>query len=73
MITINAVIEKGSKNYGVYSDDNIGNCGLLGIGKTVKEAKEDFLSSIEEAKEATGVTTEVEVSWRYDEPSFFEN
>lgn len=49
--TIKAMIEQSSIGYSVYIDDDSLNYGLLGEGKTVKEALEDFNLSYKEMKE----------------------
>lgn len=48
----NVIIERGKNGtYGAYiSSDNVP-YGLIGEGKTVEEAKEDFYNSYEEMKE----------------------
>lgn len=45
------MIEQSSIGYSVYIDDDSLNYGLLGEGKTVKEALEDFNLSYKEMKE----------------------
>ena len=75
------IIERNNNNYyQIYSDEEIeGNC-FGGYGYSLAEAKEDFLESIEEAKEMLvedGVeipdyAKEIEVEFRYDVPSFFD-
>ena len=49
---VKAVIEKCSYGYSVYIADECVNYGLLGEGKTVSEAMEDFKLSYEEMKES---------------------
>jgi predicted RNase H-like HicB family nuclease len=49
---IKVIIERGTDGtYGAYMDDNSLTFGLLGDGKTVKEAIDDFYNSAEEMKE----------------------
>lgn len=72
MMNIDAIIEKGPDGmYSVRSDQHIGNGYFGGFGETVSEAKEDFMESIHEVMEDTGHHDEVNVSFRYDLPSFF--
>ncbi|WP_264530257.1 hypothetical protein [Flavobacterium sp. N502540] len=49
---VKVIIERGTdESYGVYiGSDNI-SFGIVGDGKTVEEAKEDFFNSNEEMKE----------------------
>lgn len=49
---ITAFIEKNENNYyQISSDCELFGCGFGGYGYSVEEAKQDFLRSIEEAKE----------------------
>lgn len=75
-----AVIEKGTDGlYSVYSEDMLLNHGLGGYGKSVEEAKADFLKSIDEAKamiaeDGTALPAEaahIDVTFKYDLQSFF--
>lgn len=77
---ITSLIERNDNNYyQISSSDEIEGHGLGGYGYSVKEAKEDFLRSIVEAKEMimeeTGAVPseidDVEVEFQYDIPSFF--
>lgn len=76
---ITAIVEKGKDGlYSVYSDDHFGNSYFGGFGDSVSEAKEDFLTSIEEALQEQMADnnpvperTDISVEYRYDIPSFF--
>lgn len=75
-----ATIERNdNKYYQISSDDEImGHC-FGGYGYSVAEAKDDFLKSIDEAREMIAEdglqlpadAEHVEVEFRYDIPSFF--
>lgn len=75
---VTALIEKNENNYFMISSkDKIGCCSLGGYGYSVEEAKKDFYTSIEEAKEIAkeeGIQFEesVDVEFKYDIPSFFD-
>lgn len=79
---ITGTIERNDNNYyQIASDDEIlGHC-FAGFGYSVAEAKEDFFKSIEEAKEMIAEDGQempaeagkIEVEFRYDLPSFFNN
>ena len=72
-----AIIEKGKDGfYSIRSEQKIGRYFFGGYGDNVKDAKEDFLSSVRESMEgaaAEGVETPdpAEVTFKYDIPSFF--
>lgn len=77
---VTATIERNDNGYyQISSEDEIGTHGLGGYGYSVEEAKQDFLTSIEEAKsmeiEEHGVLPaeheDVEIEYLYDIPSFF--
>ena len=77
---VKAIIERNDNGYyQIYSEEDLGEHGLGGYGYSAKEAKEDFLKSIEEAKEMImeesgelpAAYREVDVEFRYDLPSFF--
>ncbi|MCD8269734.1 MAG: pilus assembly protein HicB [Parabacteroides sp.] len=77
---ITAIIERNDNNYyQISSDAELMRCCFGGYGYSVSEAKEDFLKSIDEAKEIIAERGEVipekdshiEVSFKYDIPSFF--
>lgn len=77
---VTALIERNNNNYyQISSDDELGCHGLGGYGYSVAEAKQDFLKSIEEAKEMILEETNelpeslsnIEIDFRYDLPSFF--
>lgn len=79
---ITAIIERNDNNYyQISSPAELMDHGLGGYGYSVMEAKEDFMRSVAEAREMiveeTGSLPEefesVEVEWRYDLPSFFNN
>ena len=78
---IKALIEKtGNGYYSITSDEMIGNYCLGGYGDSLPEAKADFMSVVQEAKEkfieAHGALKaeyeNVSVSYRYDLQSFFD-
>ena len=77
MISIVAIIEKGSDGFfSIRSEQKVGRYFFGGYGESVKEAKEDFLNSIEEsiagaATEGVEIPEKIEVSFKYDMPSFF--
>lgn len=80
METINATIERTADGtYSVIGKEKIAGCYFAGYGDSVHEAKEDFLIGIRESLETAaemgktvGVTEdEIEVVYRYDIPSFF--
>ena len=72
-----AIIEKGADGfYSIRSEQKVGRYFFGGYGDNVKAAKEDFYESIKESiKEATAEGTRmpesIEVSFKYDIPSFF--
>lgn len=75
-----AVIEKGADGlYSIYSEDMLLNHGLGGCGKSVEEAKADFLKSIDEAKAMIAEdgkalpedAAHIDVAFKYDLQSFF--
>lgn len=76
---ITAIVEKGSDGlYSVYSDNHFGNSYLGGFGDSVSKAKEDFLTSVDEAlleQKADGCSVpekdKIVIEYRYDIPSFF--
>lgn len=76
-MTINAIIERNEDNYYmISSNDEICDCVLGGYGYSVKEAKEDFMTCLNEMKEILKeegkvVPDDIEVIFRYDIPSFF--
>lgn len=75
MKNIIAYIETGEdKTYNVYINEELP-FGFFGEGKTVEEAKEDFLQAFEEMKELhlkrTGVLVEYSFIFKYDIASFF--
>lgn len=72
---VKAIIERGNDgSYGAYiGSDNVP-FGIIGGGKTVQEAKDDFLNSYEEMKnhyaETNKKITECEFEFQYDVASF---
>lgn len=73
-----AIIEKGEDGlYSIYSDEMLLNHGLGGCGKTVEEAKNDFMASVNEAKQMileekkTLPYEDIGVMFKYDLQSFF--
>lgn len=77
---ITGIIERNDNGYyQISSDDELADHGLGGYGYTAAEAKDDFMKSIEEAKdmireEAGEIPREfadIEVEFKYDIPSFF--
>lgn len=74
---ITAIIEKGSDGlFSVRSEQKIGNHYFGGFGESVEIAKADFFESVqevmEEAKEeGIDVPKDIQVSYQFDIPSFF--
>lgn len=72
-----AIIEKGSDGfYSIRSEQKVGRYFFGGYGDDVKSAKEDFMESVNEsfkeaAKEGAEMPESIEVSFKYDIPSFF--
>lgn len=72
-----AVIEKGPDGFfSVRSERKVGRYYFGGYGENVKDAKLDFLASVREslesaAKEGVEVPDKIDVTFRYDIPSFF--
>ena len=72
-----AIIERGSDGfYSVRSEQKIGRYFFGGYGEDVKSAKEDFLNSVREsfdgaAREGTQTPVGIDISFRFDLPSFF--
>jgi len=69
------IIEKGNDgSYGAYLPNNDLPFGIIGDGKTTKEAKEDFLNSYQEMKEYYSqkqkTFVEAEFEFQYDIASF---
>ena len=74
---VKAFIERGNDgSYGVYVDleDNLLNYGIIGEGKTTKEAVDDFYNSYKEMKELYESENkhfeEAEFEFKYDTASF---
>lgn len=77
---ITCIVERNDNNYyQISSSDELEGHGLGGYGYSVNEAKEDFIRSIDEAREMimeeSGVIPDymehIEVDFQYDIPSFF--
>ena len=72
-----AIIEKGPDGYfSVQSERKVGRYFFGGYGDNVKAAKLDFLESVRESlegavKEGAEVPDKIDVTFRYDIPSFF--
>ena len=72
-----AIIERGSDGfYSVRSEQKVGRYYFGGYGEDVKSAKEDFLTSVREsldgaAKEGAQIPVGIDISFRFDLPSFF--
>ena len=72
-----AIIEKGADGfYSIRSEQKVGRYYFGGYGEDVKSAKEDFLASVKESlegatKEGTQIPAGIDISFRYDLPSFF--
>lgn len=72
-----AIIEKGSDGFfSIRSEQKVGRYFFGGHGETVRAAKEDFLESVKEslegaAKEGSQTPQSIDVSFKYDVPSFF--
>ncbi|MBR0292717.1 MAG: pilus assembly protein HicB [Bacteroidales bacterium] len=72
-----AIIEKGKDGfYSIRSEQKVGRYYFGGYGESVKEAKEDFMSSVKEslegaAADGTATTEGIDVTFKYDIPSFF--
>lgn len=77
MKKVNAIIETASDgSYSIYSDaDDLGYL-LLGFGDTVEEAKSEFVEGYKEMRkyyaEVGKPFTELEVTYKFDVPSFLE-
>lgn len=74
---ITAIIEKGPDGFfSVQSERKVGRYYFGGYGEDVKSAKLDFLESVREslegaAKEGESIPDKIDVTFRYDIPSFF--
>ena len=72
-----AIIERGSDGfYSIRSEQKVGRYYFGGYGEDVKSAKEDFLTSVREsldgaAKEGAQIPAGIDISFRFDLPSFF--
>lgn len=74
---VTAVIEKSSDDfYSIYTEKNEAVMTFGGYGKSVAEAKHDYMVCIEEMREmaeeeGNPLPDDIEVEFRYDMPSFF--
>lgn len=74
---LKAVIEKGNENFfTIYTEGGIPGYGVGGCGASVAEAKEDYMTCIEEMRELAKADgkpfpEDISVEFRYDIPSFF--
>ncbi len=69
---IKAIIEKGNDGmYSIRCEEHINNHYFGGFGSNVAEAKEDFKESVEEVKKETQFNEDIQISYCYDMPSFF--
>ena len=72
-----AIIEKGTDGFfSIHSEQKVGRYYFGGYGESVKAAKQDFLASVKESlegavKEGSETPPKVDISFRYDIPSFF--
>ncbi len=77
MKKVTAIIETGpDHHFSIYSDSDDYPYGIIGIGDTIAEAKEDFLVAYEEMRECIQDRgeefVEAEFVFRYDIPSFLQ-
>lgn len=77
---ITATVERTDTNfYSIISENVIAGCHFAGYGDSVHEAKQDFYEGIEESlrcaremgKEVPVAANDIEVEFRYDIPSLF--
>lgn len=74
---VTAIIEKNSdKFFSIYTEEDIPGYTFGGYGESVIEAKEDYMTSIQEMREISSeegkeFPDNIEVEFRYDIPSFF--
>ena len=77
---IKAIVERNDNNfYAITCEDVIAGCHFGGSGYSAREAKADFMEGIRESletakemgKEVPVSAEEIEVDFRYDLPSFF--
>ena len=72
-----AIIEKGPDGFfSIRSEQKVGRYFFGGYGESVKAAKEDFIESVRESlegavKEGTEPPAKIDISFKYDIPSFF--
>lgn len=76
-MNVTAIIEKGTDGqYSVYIKDKKYPYGIIGTGKTVSEAKEDFMGGYEDMKdyvtESGEQFSEANFIFHYDIPSFLQ-
>lgn len=72
-----AIVEKASDGgYSCYVQDELDGFGLSGYGDTAKEAMSDLMLAYGEIKEIRATegldTPELDISFQYDMPSFFD-
>ncbi len=77
MEKIKVFIEKSEYGYSAYMEDNDMDYGLIGEGKTVKEAVEDFRTAYDEMAELYAgqgrLFTEADFEFFYDVASFLQD
>ena len=77
IMQIVAIIEKGPDGFfSIRSEQKVGRYFFGGYGESVKAAKEDFIESVRESlegavKEGTEPPAKIDISFKYDIPSFF--
>ncbi len=71
---IKVIIEHSTDGmyYCTPEDNKVLKTGLIGCGKTVEEAKEDFFTCYEEAKEMYGEKKNISFDFAYDTTSFLQ-
>lgn len=74
---VTAIIEKGNDNFfSIFTEEDVSNFAFGGYGETVAEAREDYMTCIQEMREIAQeegkeFPEDIEVEFRYDIPSFF--
>ncbi len=76
-INVTAIVEKASDGgYSCYVQEDFDGFGLSGYGDTAKEAISDLMLAYKEIKEIRSEegleTPELDISFQYDMPSFFD-
>ena len=70
--TVNVIIESASPtSFSAYTNTEFENFALAGYGKTAKEAKDDFMSVYNEARQEFGCP-ELDFKFQYDTESFLQ-